>query len=68
MVIIDFETRSRVDMENENKKLQADVDKYRDALKDIYSVTNDLQVMSIVMANLPAPTTVPPAEPTTGKD
>ena len=68
MVIIDFETRSRVDMENENKKLQADVDKYRDALKDIYSVTNDLQVMSIVMANLSAPTTVPPAEPTTGKD
>ena len=52
-------------LHDEADEYRAEVERYRGALKDIYSVTNDLQVMSIVMANLPAPTTVPPAEPTT---
>ena len=37
------------------------IDELTAALKDIYKVTNDMQVMSIVMANLPQPKTIPAA-------
>ena len=46
---------------NEKLTLQAKVAELTAALKDIYSVTNDIQVMSIVMANLPQPKTIPAA-------
>lgn len=42
-------------------ELQAKVEELTSALKDIYKVTNDMQVMSIVMANLPQPKTIPAA-------
>ena len=41
--------------------LQIKVEKLTEALKDIYKATTDLQVMSIVMANLPQPKTIPAA-------
>jgi ABC-type transporter Mla subunit MlaD len=44
--------------------LEATITKLTGALKDIYSVTNEMQVMSIVMANLPTPKTIPPKEKT----
>ena len=44
-----------------NEKLIAKVEELTAALKDIYKVTNDMQVMSIVMANLPQPKTIPAA-------
>jgi len=43
------------------EELQAKVEKLTEALKDIYKATTDLQVMSIVMANLPQPKTIPAA-------
>jgi uncharacterized coiled-coil protein SlyX len=48
-------------------KLQAEVEDLTEALKDIYKATTDLQVMSIVMANLPQPKTIPAALPQEGE-
>ena len=42
-------------------ELQTKVEDLTAALKDIYKVTNERQVMSIVMANLPQPKTIPAA-------
>ena len=59
----EFDDMSRYAAARESKitPLQTKVEELETALKDIYQVTNDRQVMSIVMANLPQPKTIPAA-------
>jgi hypothetical protein len=52
--------RCRVSKDDEYiEELEAKIEALTEALKDIYKATTDLQVMSIVMANLPQPKTIP---------
>jgi len=54
--------RCRVSKDDEYiEELEAKIEALTEALKDIYKATTDLQVMSIVMANLPQPKTIPAA-------
>ena len=49
----------KVSAERRITELEAKIEALTEALKDIYKATTDLQVMSIVMANLPQPKTIP---------